>query len=113
MKKMIRKIALERIKTLFDLAERYYLSNKELSKRYLQIAKRISMKSNTPIPKKLKRKYCRKCYNFLIPGKSAKVRIDSKKKVVEYTCLECGRIYRYGYSKEKKIRNYEAKKTAR
>jgi len=75
------KIALERIYRLFELAEKQ--KDEELSKRYLQLAKRIGEKVNVRIPTELKQKYCKKCY-------SLEVKIIQKEGFVEIKCKKCG-----------------------
>jgi len=98
MQKKIRKIALERIRILFEEAEKAAKNNKlELSKKYVERARRIGMKCNVKIPEDLKLKFCKECNSFLFPGKTAKVKIDSEKKVIRIKCLACGKckIYKY------------------
>jgi len=95
------KIARERIEILFDLSREMVLKGEyELSKRYISLARRISMKYNVRIPKKLKRMFCKKCHVFLYPGITSKVRVNRGK--VTITCLLCGNIKRYPFIKEKR-----------
>ncbi len=98
MQKKIRKIALERIRILFEEAEKAAKKDRlDLSKKYVEYARRIGMKCNVKIPKDLRLKFCKNCKSFLFPGKNAKVRIDSEKKVIRIKCLACGKykIYKY------------------
>ena len=83
----ILKIAQERIEILFKEAE------KQVSK--------IAMRYNVKIPQKLKKKFCHKCHHYFLLGKNCKVRTNPKTKCVEYKCLDCGGVNRYGYSLEK------------
>ncbi len=101
-----REIALSRIKKLFNLADKVVNEYKEgdldfgkkLANRYVEIARRISMKYKVRIPSELKRRFCKKCHSFLIPGLNVRVRIQGNK--VVYTCLECGNIMRFPYVRE-------------
>ncbi|WP_414838013.1 ribonuclease P protein component 4 [Candidatus Nanosalina sp. VS9-1] len=94
-------IALERIEKLFDLAEKRFDSDeKELADRYVELARKISMKSENPIPSRLKRKFCNNCGSFLRPGDNCEVRIKSKGDKILYRCLECGDTTVYGTEKE-------------
>lgn len=109
MKRLVRKqkkqkqaqIAKERIERLFQLADKSFNKNPELSNRYVQLARKISMRTNTRLPKKLKRKFCKHCGRYLVPGKNCRIRTKQGKLVC--TCLECNRSARMPYLKEKKI----------
>ena len=113
-----RRIALERIKRLFELGDwiiQEYKNEdidfgKKLANRYVELARKISMKYKVRIPRELKRRFCKKCHSFLVPGINLKVRIDSKQKSVVYECLECGFKMRYPYVKEKEYKKEDNKK---
>jgi len=98
-----KKIAKERIRILFDLAEEVIEKHPERSKRYVELARKIGMRYNVRIPKDLKRKFCKKCLSYLKPGVNCRVRTSEGKQAVIITCLECGEVARYPYIKEKKI----------
>ena len=91
-------ISTERIERLFELAEKRQKSEKdELADRYVELALKISMKSETPIPSELKKRFCSNCKTFLTPGDNCKVRVKSENTV--YRCLECNNTDRYGTEK--------------
>lgn len=95
-----RKIALERIHILFELAEKEALKgNMRRSNRYVQLARRIGMRYNTSLPSGLKRRFCRRCGMFLLPSISSRVRLRSSR--ITITCEECGYVMRMPYLKEK------------
>jgi len=94
-------IAKDRIRILFDEAEKRFRDRPELSDRYVELARKIGMKYNVPIPAKYKRKFCKKCHKYLCAGINARVRLNPKEKCVNITCLECGEIMRVGYSKKR------------
>ncbi|WP_423793255.1 ribonuclease P protein component 4 [Methanocaldococcus indicus] len=102
--KKIKKIAKERIDILMSLAEKEAKrGNWERAKRYVYLARKIAMKVRIKMPKKWKRRFCKKCLTFWIPGKNVRIRIKSKRYPhVVITCLECGKIYRIPYIREKK-----------
>lgn len=92
------KIAKERIERLFELAEREFGHDPELTRAWLELARRISMRTRVRIPRELKRRMCRSCHRMLVPGRSARVRL--KRGRVCITCLACGRVMRYPYDRD-------------
>lgn len=87
-----KKIALERIKTLFQEAESVFAKDKSLANRYVSLARKIAMKVKARIPAELKRRFCKHCYAYLVPGVNSRVRIRLGKVVI--SCLECKRFMR-------------------
>jgi len=83
------KIARERITLLFEEAERRVRDAPELSKRYVQLARKIGMRYNVRLPKHLKRQYCNYCYAFLKPGLTSKQ--FTKNGRIAITCLSCNK----------------------
>jgi len=92
-------MAEQRIKKLFELAEKAYPSRPDLANRYVDIARRICMRHRVSMPRELKRRMCKKCGAFLVPGENSRVRLDGKNVVI--TCLQCGTIKRYPYKRNK------------
>ncbi len=87
-------IAKQRISELFIMAEKSAHSGRlNLANRYVEIARRISMKTLVPIPKKFKRSYCKHCYRYMLPGESCTVRI-SRNKIITH-CFYCKKIMRF------------------
>jgi len=92
-KKNQKKIALERIKKLFYLSEQKAREDRlDLSNRYVEIARKISMRYLVPIPSEFKRRFCKHCYSFLIPNKNCRIRIN-RGKVIIY-CDNCKKYTR-------------------
>lgn len=81
-------IALERIYRLFELAEQEFELHPERSRRYVELARKISMRNKAPIPAELKKRFCKKCGAFLVDGKNAGEKAVGK--MVEIKCKECG-----------------------
>ena len=90
-----KKIALERINTLFKEAKSMFNEDPKLSNRYVQLARRISMKYKVKIPAQFKRRICKNCYCYLVPGKNCRVR--THKGHIVYYCLNCKGFMRIGY----------------
>lgn len=93
------KIAKERIEILFEQAEKEFKEHPERSHRYVEIARNIAMRFNLSIPKKYRRKFCKNCYKYLMPGENCRVRLDSKRSKKVVKCEECGEIMRFPYKK--------------
>lgn len=84
-----KKIASERIRELFGMAF------KNDRKRYIELARELSTKYNCPIPRDLKRFFCKECNAVLKPSNNCRIRY--RKDNIVYTCKECGNIMRYRY----------------
>ncbi len=93
-------VGTERIKILFDLASQEFKSHPERSTRYVQLARKIAMRYNIRMPRGLKKKFCKKCYKYLVPGVNCRVRTRATQKSVIIKCLECGNIMRDPYGKK-------------
>ncbi|MEM0089693.1 MAG: ribonuclease P [Archaeoglobaceae archaeon] len=87
-----RRIALERIVYLIERAQKFKFIDYELARRYIELAKKISMKYRVRIPRKYKTLFCRKC---LYPYRSDRLRVRIHKSEVIVTCLNCSRVKRY------------------
>jgi len=94
-KEWIREMAHQRIRLLFELAEESFEKAPLLSNRYVLLAKKISMRHRIRMPRALKRRICKKCGVFLVPGSNSRIRIRDDRVVT--TCLECGMIVRIPY----------------
>ncbi len=102
----IKKTAHSRIRKLFEQAEFRFHSEPALSNRYVELARKIAMKTKVRIPSELKRRFCRKCHSYLVHGVNCRVRLVSN--CVVYHCLICGHRMRYPYIREKKARQLKA-----
>lgn len=96
----MRKLARKSMKELFELAEKEWVTHPERSHRYVEIARNISMRTRTRIPRHFKRRFCNRCHRFLY-GSNCRVRTKNKKVVI--TCLECGNVMRIPFVREKKM----------
>jgi ribonuclease P protein subunit RPR2 len=89
-------IVRKRIDALFELAAENVKSHPERSRRYVQLARKLSMRHRMTAPQRFKRRFCKICNRFWVPGYNVRVRINRRKKVVEYSC-DCGAVKRFGY----------------
>lgn len=85
-------LALERIERLVQLAEELWPEEKELSRRYLELAWRLKLRHRVRLPPHLRGRFCRKCRSPLKPGVSCRVRVRAGR--VVRVCLECGHLTR-------------------
>ncbi len=99
-------LAKDRMVTLMELAgERAAAGDTERSRRYVQLAKRIGMRTNTTMLKDFL--YCRECDVALVPGRNCRVRLRGQR--ITTRCLECGNIRRVPYLKERRLVHAEIK----
>ncbi|MCE4617515.1 MAG: ribonuclease P [Desulfurococcales archaeon] len=103
--KLVSRIARERIEKLYSLAvEETHSGNYKYAQQLMELAKRISMKTRTRIPRKIKRWVCKNCLVPLIPGRTARIRIrrDGRSSRVIVRCEVCGWIHRYPYKPKRR-----------
>ncbi len=90
---IVKRIALERIEKLFELAAEKEAGGGEdgmrLAKRYTRLLKKIGMHYKVPLPKRIKNGICSGCGAVLIPGRNCTVRMASSEGYAVYKC-ECG-----------------------
>ena len=101
---MADELVLERIRRLFALAEKEFAKHPERSRRHAETIKKLSMRHNARIPAEIRRRICKECHAFLVPGRNCSVRTSVKQRAIVVTCLECGHLARYPYRKESKFK---------
>ena len=88
-----KEVAAERVQILAEHARKE--KNKELAARHALTAKKIAMHFRLRIPYEIRQLYCKKCKQFIVPGRTSRVRLGrSRTKAVRITCLKCGHVYR-------------------
>lgn len=86
-----KRIAMQRIYTLFRLAKETHRIDAFLAQRYVNIARKIAMAAKVHLPLEYKRQVCRHCKSFILPGVNCRVRIKQRREShVVITCLKCG-----------------------
>ena len=116
-KKRVKDLALQRIVYLYRLAlNRAREGDYDLARRYVELIIRLSHKARVKPPKYIRRGYCRRCKTPLIPGVTARYRIQSEGRGsrVVVTCLLCGwrRRYMIKARRGRKLREKELKEEA-
>ena len=90
----MRRIARERMEVLFSEAgRRARVGRQDLARRYCHMARRISMRYNVPLRPGLRRSYCRRCGEYLLPGRTSVVRLRRGR--LNVRCTGCGRVMRF------------------
>ena len=83
----------ERIQDLFSLAENEVRRSPDnLSRRYVQLARRIGMRYNVRLLREYRDVYCRGCSAYWVEGRSVRTRLRGGRRT--QTCLQCGRVRR-------------------
>ena len=93
-----KKIAKERVDVLFGQAEQIFTKNPVRANRYVDLARKIAMKVNIRMPKRLKRQFCKHCFSFLKSGVNSTTRIRDGKVVIY--CRECKKYTRIPLGKK-------------
>ncbi|MBD3388773.1 MAG: ribonuclease P [Candidatus Altiarchaeales archaeon] len=96
-----KKIALERIRILFDQAgELAADGDYDSATSRVRQAHIIGLRCNVRMPRELKMRYCRRCKSYLASNNSRK-RLNSREKRLEVKCLRCGYVSYLPYAREK------------
>ncbi len=95
----VKTIASERIDILLRQAKEMLDRDPKLSKRYVELATKISMRTKVKIPSSDKRYICKACGTILIPGRNARVRVLTGNTRVVVTCISCGNLRKYPFRK--------------
>ena len=91
-----KRIALQRIHKLFQLARDTIVEDEKLAQRYVGIARKLSMATRTRMPLEYRRQICRECKRFILPGVNCRVRIQQRREThIVVTCGYCGTHIRY------------------
>jgi len=93
-KRQQKTIAMQRIQHLSRLAETQALKGDlALAQRYIELARRIATRIVVPLPSSVKRRVCKNCGTYLLPGSTSRTRIH-RGRIVLY-CTRCGAYSRY------------------
>jgi len=106
-----RQVAKNRICVLFEQAEAIRKTDPDLSRRYVEIARKIAMAARLRLPYDYKRKTCKKCNSLLVAGDNFRARIRQKREPhLVVTCLTCGSKTRIMLRKKKERTKHEQNK---
>lgn len=100
-KNIQKSIAKNRINKLFIMAEQSACQGRlNLASRYVEIARKISMKYLVPIPYEYKRCFCKHCYSYLLPSVNSTFRINKGKIII--FCKNCKKYTRLPFKNKSK-----------
>jgi ribonuclease P protein subunit RPR2 len=86
-------IARERMELLMEQADRAALDGRiDLADRYVGMARRVGMRYNVRFQQVHRRRFCKACYRYLLPGSTSRTRMNRGRVVT--TCLRCGHVMR-------------------
>lgn len=105
MSRLLRDIAIQRMYILFKLGVLAVESGRiEYARRYGELVRRISMRCRVGIPRSIKRWICKNCSVIMVPGLNARIRSRREGKTLRVvtTCLVCGWIHRYEFTRCRK-----------
>lgn len=86
------KIAKERVALLFEKAKQIFPKDAKRANRYVDITRRIAMKTNLRLTKVQKQSFCKHCYSYLVSGANAIKRIRNGN-IITY-CKVCKKYSR-------------------
>ncbi len=90
-KRETRRIALERMRILFEEAREMLHKDSQLAQRYTELARELGMHFKVRIPREYRRMICRHCKSFILPGVNSRVRLQrTREPHIVTTCLNCG-----------------------
>lgn len=98
-----KRIAMQRIRTLFHLARETVHEDTALAQRYVDIARKVAMAAKVRLPKEYRSQVCRHCKSFILPGVNCRVRIKQRREPhMVITCLNCGNQMRIPLKRKEK-----------
>jgi ribonuclease P protein subunit RPR2 len=80
---------------LFQLAKEAVQNRPDLAERYVEMARKIAMRTRLHLPLEYRLHVCRHCKRFILPGVSSRVRVQPRREPhIVVTCLHCGGLAR-------------------
>jgi ribonuclease P protein subunit RPR2 len=94
-KKIIERIAAERIEILIQNALNEINSDEKLSQMYAKLALKTGMRVRVRMPYYIRQLFCRQCKQFIVPGVNSRIRTGrTRVKSIRITCMKCNHVYR-------------------
>lgn len=87
MKQKLKENAQKDIIKFMELAEKFFKEDSKKSDLYVHKARRLAMKHKIRLPRNIKRRFCKHCYSYLVPGVNCRIR-TREGKLICY-CFRC------------------------
>ena len=97
-KQKAKKLAKAEVISLFAEAKRVFKKSPSMANKHIAKARRLAMKHKLRFPRELKRRFCKHCYAYLVPGTNCRIR--TQKGRVIYYCLNCKKFMRFVIKKK-------------
>ena len=92
-KLQVEEIAKDRIDLI--IANALHEHDEYLAANQASQARKIAMRFRIRLPYRIRQLYCKKCKAFIVPGRTARVRVGrARSRAIRITCLKCGGTYR-------------------
>ncbi|MFX0169984.1 MAG: ribonuclease P protein component 4 [Candidatus Hodarchaeota archaeon] len=100
-----RAMVMQHLRNLVQFAEEVAPKDPKLARRYVQMARRIVMRTRVRLPREWRHRYCHRCDQFLRPGINARVRTRTagRNGSVVITCLSCGYRRKVLWTRHRKL----------
>ena len=82
------------------------LTNPPRSQELFRAVRKIGKRGRVHLPRQYRHLFCRSC-NYPISVKTARIRLNSKKRQIHYFCLNCKNVQRIGYHKKQSVQKEE------
>jgi len=90
-----KRLALEEVSNILNKAKEAFKKKPDLAHKYAKKARRTALKYKLKLPLNLKRRICKNCHSYLVPGKNLRVR--THKGHIVFYCLNCKKFMRIRY----------------
>ncbi len=108
MRSNIRQTARQRVDVLFQQAKKIRSSDPQLSRQYVENARKIAMSARMRLPAEFRRQFCKNCNVLLVQGENCRIRIKQRREPhVVITCLNCNHQTRILLRKNKEKPAFE------
>lgn len=95
-----KQLAKSEIEKLMSSAKDSFKTDKAKANNFVKKARRLAMKHKIRLAPTIKRRFCKYCYSFFVPGINCRIRTRDAKIVVY--CSECKKFARYTIIKRTK-----------
>lgn len=96
-KEKLKKQARTDVSNFMNLAKESFKDDRSKSNMYVRKARRIAMKLNIRLNSSVKKRFCKHCYSYIVPGENLRIRTRDGKLV--YYCLDCKKYMRFPIKK--------------